>query len=129
MMPPQRKHEQPLARRIQCLRRLKLETTEADRGRRIWGVRERRQRNGRADNANGCNWNCEHYDRGHRRDSDLDLGAALIASSVLLQAGILVDGLVTIAVVTGWRKSHGWRKRNLDTGLCNANRLGKKHPR
>jgi hypothetical protein len=30
--------------------------------------------------------------------------------------------------VTGWRKSHGWRRRNLDTGLCNADRLGKKHP-
>jgi hypothetical protein len=56
------------------------------------------------------------------------LGAGLIAGSVLLQAGILVDHLAAIAVVIGLPKGHGWRRRSLDAGLCNANRLGEKHP-
>ena len=128
MMPPQRKHEQPLARRIQCLRRLKLETTEPDRGGRIGGVRQRRQRNRGAGSANGCNWNGEHRDRGHRRDSELDLRAALIFRVALLQTGVLVDGLAAIAVVIGLCKGHGWRRRSLDTGMCKADRLGEKHP-
>jgi hypothetical protein len=30
--------------------------------------------------------------------------------------------------VIGLRKRHGWRRRGLDAGMCNADRLGKKHP-
>ena len=127
-MPPQRKHEQPLTRRIQCLRGLKLETTEADRGGRIGGVRERHQRNGRAGAAVGRNGDSEHRDGGPRRDSDLDLGAALIAGGVLLQAGILVDRFVATALVIRVRKGHGWRLCSLHAGLCDADRLGEKHP-
>ncbi len=126
-MPLQRKHEQPLTQQIQCLRRLKLETTEPDREGRIGGVRQRRHRNGRAGTAVGRNGNSEHRDRGHCRDRDLDLGAALIAGGVLLQAGILVDRLVAIALVIRVRKGHGWRLPSLGAGLCNADRLGEKH--
>jgi hypothetical protein len=90
-------------------------------------VRQSRQRNGRTDNANGRNWNSEHRDRGHCRDSKLDLGAALISRSVLLQADILVDSLVAIAFLMRVRKRHGWRLRGLDASLCNAYRLGEKH--
>jgi len=57
------------------------------------------------------------------------LGVALIASSVLLQAGILVDGLVAIAFLMGVRKRHGWRLSSLDARLCNAYRLCEKHHR
>lgn len=123
-MPPQRKHEQPLARQIQCLRGLKLETTEADRGGGVGGVRQRRQSNGRAGTAVGRHRNGQNRQRGHRRDSDLYLGAALIAGGVLLQAGILVDRIVATAFVIRARKGHGWRSRRLDAGLCNADRLG-----
>ncbi|MEK6212020.1 MAG: hypothetical protein AABM64_16900 [Pseudomonadota bacterium] len=91
-------------------------------------MRQRRQRNGRAGTANGYNWNSEHRDRGHRRDSELDLGAALIAGGVLLQAGILVDCVGAIAFVIRVRKGHGWRLRSLGAGLCNADRLGEKRP-
>ena len=90
-------------------------------------MRERHQRNGRANNANGRNWNCEHRDRGHRRDSDLDLWTALVTGGVLLQAGILVDCFVATALVIRVRKGHGWRTRSLDARLCYADRLGEKH--
>jgi hypothetical protein len=92
-------------------------------------VRERHQRNGRTDNANRHNWDSEHRDRWHRRDSDLDLSAALISRSVLLQAGILVDRLVAIVFLMRVRKRHSWRLSSLDARLCNADRLGEKHPR
>ena len=89
---------------------------------------QRRQRNGRADNANGRNWDSEHRDRGHRRDGGLNLGAALISRGVLLQAGILVDRLVAIVFLMRVRKRHSWRLSSLDARLCNADRLGEKHP-
>jgi hypothetical protein len=92
-------------------------------------VRERHQRNSRADNANGRNWNSEHRNRGHRRDSDLGLGAALISRSVLLQAGILVDRLGAITFLMGVRKCHRWRLSGLDARLSDADRLGEKHHR
>jgi hypothetical protein len=91
-------------------------------------MRERHQRNGRAGAAVGRNGNSEYRDGGHRCDSDLDLGAALIAGGVLLQAGILVDRLVAIAFVIRVRKDHDWRMRSRNASLCNANRLGEKHP-
>ena len=90
---------------------------------------ERHQRNSRANNANGRNGNCEHRDRGHCRDSDLDLGAALISRGVLLQAGILVDPLVAIVFMMRVRKRHGRRLSRFDACLRNTDRLGEKHPR
>lgn len=90
-------------------------------------MRQRRQRNGRAGTANGCNWNSEHRDRGHCRDRDLHLGAALIAGGVLLQAGILIDRFVAITFVIRVRKGHSWRLRSHDAGLCDADRLSEKH--
>ena len=92
-------------------------------------MRERRQCNCRADNENGRNWNSEHSDRGHRRDSNLNLGAALISRGVLLQAGIVVDRFVATALVIRVREGHSWRSRSLNAGLRNADRLGEKHHR
>lgn len=71
--------------------------------------------------------NAKHRGRRHRRDSDLNLGTALITSRVLLQAGVPVDSLVAIAFLMCVRKRHGWRLRSLDARLCNADRLGEKH--
>jgi len=92
-------------------------------------VRERHQRNGQADNANGRNGNSQYRDRGHRRDSDLDLCTALISRSELLQAGILVDRLIAFAFLMRDRKRHSWRLRSLDARLGNADRMGEKHHR
>ena len=92
-------------------------------------MRERHQSHRGADNAAGRNGNSERHDRGQRRDSDLNLSAALIASRALLQTGVLVNRLAAIAVVIGLRESHGWRMRSLYAGLCNPDRLGEKHPR
>lgn len=90
-------------------------------------MRDGHQRSRRAGIAVGRNGNSERRDGGHRRDSDLDLCAALIAGGVLLQAGVLVDGFFAITFVIRVRKGHGWRRRSLDAGMCNADRLGKKH--
>ena len=79
-------------------------------------------------NAVRRNGNAERRDHWHRRDSDLDLGAALISSGVLLQAGVLVYRFVAITFLMDVRKRHGWRQRSPDAGLCNADRLGEKHP-
>ena len=92
-------------------------------------MRERHRHHRGADNSVGRNGNSEHHDRGHRRNSDLNLSTALIASRALLQTGVLVNGLAAIAVVIGLRESHGRRRRSLYAGLGNPDRLGKKHPR
>ena len=123
-----KKHEQPLTRRIRCLRGLNLETTEADRGRGIVGMRKRHQRNGRAGPDVACDGDGEHGHVGHRRDGDLKLRTALIAGGALLQTGVLVDGFAAIAVVIRFCKRHGWRGHGPDAGMRNADRLGKEHP-
>ena len=92
-------------------------------------MRERDQSQRGADNGVGRNGNSEPLDCVHRRDSDLHLCTALIAGRALLQAGVLVNGLATIAVVIRLRKSHGWRRLSLDASLRDPDRLGKKHPR
>ncbi len=92
-------------------------------------MRQRHHRNRGASSAVGRSRNGKHGDDGHRRDSDLDLRAALIFRVALLQTGILVDGLGAIAVVIGLRERHGWRRRSLYASLCKANCLGEKHPR
>ena len=86
-------------------------------------MRERHQRNGGTGSADRCDWNSEHRDRGHRRDSDLDLPAALIFRVALLQTGVLVDGLAAILVVIGLRKGHGRRLRHTDAGMDSTDRL------
>ena len=91
-------------------------------------MRERHQRNGRAGTAVGRHRNAQYRDGGHRRNRDLGLGSALIFGVALLQTGVLVDGLAAIAVVIVLRKRHSRRRRGLDAGICNADRLGKKHP-
>ena len=91
-------------------------------------MRERDQRNGRAGTAVGRHGNAQYRNGGHRRNRDLGLGSALIFGVALLQTGVLVDSLAAIAVVIVLRKRHGWRRRGLDAGICNADRLGKKHP-
>jgi hypothetical protein len=91
-------------------------------------MRERHRHHRGADNSVGRNGNSERYDRGQRRDSDLNLCAALIAGRALLQTGVLVNGLATFAVVINLREGHGWRRRSLDTRLCNPDHLGKEHP-
>ena len=92
-------------------------------------MRERHQRNGLAGTAIRRHRNAQYRDGGHRRNRDLGLGSALIFSVALLQTGVLVDSLAAIAVVIALRKRHGRRRRGLDAGICNADRLGKKHPR
>ena len=92
-------------------------------------MRERRRHRRGKDSAFGYRRNGERRDCGQHRDSDLNLRAALISGRALLQAGVLVNGLATIAVVIGLCKSHGRRRRGLDAGLGNPDRLGKKHPR
>ena len=91
-------------------------------------MRERHQRNGWAGTAVGRHRNTEHREHGHRRDRNFYLRAALIFGVALLQTGVLVDSLAAIAVVIALRKRHGRRRRGLDAGICNADRLGKKHP-
>lgn len=73
--------------------------------------------------------NNQYSEPGKLGDRDLDLSGTLIAGSVLLQARVLVDRLVAIAFVIRLRKGHSWRLHNLDTGLCDADRLGEKHRR
>ena len=92
-------------------------------------MRERHQRRRWKDSAFGNRRSGERRDCGQHRDSDLHLCTALIPGRALLQAGVLVNGLATIAVVIGLCKSHGRRRRGLDAGLGNPDRLGKKHPR
>ena len=91
-------------------------------------MRERHQQNGRAGPAIGCDGNGEHGHGGHCRNSDLKLRTALIAGGALLQTGVLIDCLAAIAVVIRLRKRHRWRRRSLEAGMRNADRLGEKHP-
>lgn len=92
-------------------------------------MRERHRRRRGKDTAFGYIRNGERCDCGQHGDSDMNLRAALIPGRALLQAGVLVNGLATIAVVIGLCKSHGRRRRGRDAGLGNPDRLGKKHPR
>ena len=74
-----------------------------------------------------CGRHNQYGQLGHLGHRSLDLRRTLIAGSVLLQAGILVDRLAAIALVIRVRKRHGWRLRSLDASLCNADRLREKH--
>ena len=78
----------------------------------------------RVGNAVWRNGDSERRNRRHRRVLDLNLGAALIAGGAMLQAGVSVDHLGTLAVVIRLREGHEWRRRSLDAGLRKADRLG-----
>ena len=83
-------------------------------------MRERHRHQRGADNSVGRNGNSERHDRGQRRDSDLNLSAALIASRALLQTGVLVCRAVAVRFLECHR-----RPRLFNAGLRNTQPLGK----
>ncbi|MGH8760642.1 MAG: hypothetical protein ACREVW_14210 [Burkholderiales bacterium] len=107
---------------------LKLETTKTDCARWVVGLVETTRRLGSDDVGIRCNRHGKDRQHGYFGNRDLDLSSALIAGGVLLQAGVLVDRLFAIALVIRVGKGHGRRLSGLDAGLCNADRLGEKHP-
>ena len=92
------------------------------------GLVETTRRLGSDDVGIRCNRHGQDRQHGYFGNRDLDLSGSLIAGGVLLQAGVLVDRLFAIALVIRVGKGHGWRSRSLNAGLCNADRLGEKHP-
>ena len=126
-MPPQRKHERPLTRRIQCWQRLKLETTEADRQRGVW----RSVRYGR------CNDICRRRDEFARQAKDryaehshhwkLDVAEALIGCDRLLQATIGIDPFGAVAVVICLCERHRRGKCRDDACLTGIHQLSEQH--
>ena len=123
MMPPQRKHERPLTRRIQCWRRLKLETTEADGRRRVGGTCKYNNRIRKSGAGIGRHWNAQHRQSGHLRDGELHLSGALIVGRALLQARVLVHRLGAAAFMVRLGEGHGGRLRRADAGVRGADRL------
>ncbi len=126
-MPPQRKHERPLVRQIQCWRRLKLETTEADRERRIGG-------SVRYGCCNDIGRRCDQFARKgknhhvrHSQHRKLGLAEALIGCRRLLQAAIGIDALGAVTVLICVCKCHRRGKRGHYACLTRIHQLSEQH--
>ena len=127
MMPPQRKHERPLARRIQCLRRLKLKTTETNRGGRIGATMRYGCCKDEWCRGNQLTRQGENHHVWHSQRCKLGMAEALISGGRLLQAAIGIDPFGAVIGVICVCECHDRRKRRHGACLSRIDQLTEQH--
>jgi hypothetical protein len=126
-MPPQRKHDRPLRRQIQCLRRLNLETTETNRRRGIGRSVRYRCCNDIGRRRDKCARKGKHCHTRHSQGRKLGVAEALIGCRRLLQAAIGIDPFGAISMVIRACERHGRRKDGHYARLAGIDKLSEQH--